>query len=62
MHGRAVLYLPNIYGTSVPGIVELGITKDHIEKIEFKELIFAVVNWPNSELYGAFVCITFYIG
>ena len=32
-------------------------TKDHIEKIDFQELIFAVVNWPNSELYGAFVCI-----
>ena len=36
--------------------------KDHIEKIDFQELIFAVVNWPNSELYGAFVCITCYIG
>ena len=32
-------------------------TKDHIEKIDFQELIFAVVNWPNSEFYGAFVCI-----
>ena len=37
-------------------------TKDHIEKIDFQVLIFAVVNWPNSELYGAFVCITCYIG
>ena len=36
--------------------------KDHIEKIDFQELIFAVVNWPNSELYGAFVCIICYIG
>ena len=40
----------------------LGIYKDHIEKIDFQELIFAVVNWPNSELYGAFVCIICYIG
>ena len=32
--------------------------KDYIEKIDFQDLIFAVVNWPNSELYGAFVCIT----
>ena len=31
--------------------------KDRIEKIDFQELIFAVVNWPNSELYGAFVYI-----
>ena len=30
--------------------------KDHIEKIDFQELIFAVVNWPNSKLYGASVC------
>ena len=37
-------------------------TKDHIEKMDFQELIFAVVNWPNSELYGAFVCIICYIG
>jgi len=37
-------------------------SKDHIEKIDFQELIFAVVNWPNSELYGAFVCIICYIG
>ena len=36
--------------------------KDHIEKIDFQELSFAVVNWPNSELYGAFVCIICYIG
>ena len=36
-------------------------TKDHIEKIDFQELIFAVVNWPNSELYGAFVCRTYKI-
>ena len=33
------------------------VPKDHIEKIDFQELIFAVVNWPNSELYWAFVCI-----
>ena len=37
-------------------------TKDRKEKIDFQELIFAVVNWPNSELYGAFVCIICYIG
>ena len=33
------------------------VNKDHIEKIDFQDLIYAVVNWPNSELYGAFVCI-----
>ena len=29
-------------------------TKDHREKIDFQfqEVIFAVVNWPNSELYN----------
>jgi len=37
-------------------------TKDHIEKIDFRELSFAAVNWPNSEFYGAFVCIICYIG
>ena len=36
--------------------------KDHIEKIDFQELIFAVVNWPNSELYGAIVFIMRYFG
>jgi len=36
--------------------------KDHIEKIDFQELSFAVVNWPNSEFYGAFVCIISYFG
>jgi len=35
--------------------------KDHIEKIDFQELIFAVVNWPNSELYWASVCIMYYL-
>ena len=39
-----------------------GTTKDHIEKIDFQELIVAVVNWPNSELYGAFVSIICYNG
>jgi len=24
--------------------------------MDFQELIFAVVNWPNSELYWTFVC------
>ena len=24
--------------------------KDYIEKIEFQELILAIINWPNSEL------------
>ena len=37
-------------------------TKDHIEKIDFQEIIFAVVNWPKSELYGAIVCIIRYFG
>ena len=31
------------------------------EKIDFQELIFAIVNWPNLELYGAFVCIMHYL-
>ena len=34
-----------------------AVAKDCIEEIDFQEQIFAVVNWPNSELYGAFVCI-----
>ena len=39
------------------------LTKDHIEKIDFQEVIFAVVNWPNSELYRAFfVCRICYFG
>ena len=37
------------------GCTPTAATKDHLEKIDFQELIFAVVNWPNSELYGAFV-------
>ena len=32
-------------------------SKDHIEKINFQELIFAVVNWPNSDFCGAIVCL-----
>ena len=36
-------------------------TKDYIEKIDYQELFIAVVNWPNSELYGAFVCIMHYL-
>ena len=31
--------------------------KDHKEKIGFQDLNFSVVNWPNSEFYGAIVCI-----
>ena len=37
------------------------LTKDYIEKIDFQELFIAVVNWPNSELDGAFVCIMHYL-
>jgi len=37
------------------------IGKDYIEKIDFQALIFAVVNWPNSELYGAFVYLMHYL-
>ena len=37
-------------------------SKDHIEKIDFQELIFAVINWPNSEFYGAIVSIIRYFG
>jgi len=36
--------------------------KAHIEKIDFQELIFAVIIWPNSEVYGAIVCIIRYFG
>ena len=38
----------------------IAFSKDHIDKIDFQELIFAVVNWPNSEFYGAIVCIMHY--
>jgi len=31
-------------------------------EIDVHEVFFAVVNWPNLELYGAFVCITRYFG
>ena len=34
--------------------LSLLFSKDHIEKIDFQEIFIAVVNWPNSELYGAF--------
>ena len=50
----AMLSTGRVPGTYLP--------KDHIEKMDFQELNFAVVNWPNSELYGAFVCIICYIG
>ena len=36
-------------------------TKDHVEKIDIQELLIAVVNWPNSEFYGAFVCIMHFL-
>jgi len=29
--------------------------KDFIEKIDYQELIFAIVNWPILELYRAIV-------
>ena len=35
--------------------------KDLIEKIDFQDIFIAVVNWPISELYGAFVCIMHYL-
>ena len=38
-------------------LVTEKVPKDYIEKIDFHELIFFIVNWPNSELYGAFVSI-----
>ena len=53
---------------TVYGTVQLGgenrkcdQTKDYIEKVDFQELLFAIVNWPNSELYGAFACIMRYL-
>ena len=41
-------------------MLSLVYSKDHIDKIDFQELIFAVVNWHNSEFYGAIVCIMHY--
>ena len=46
--------------TYVPTICS-GCIKDHKNKLDFQELIFAVVNWPNSEFYGAIVCIMHYL-
>jgi len=37
-----------------------GYNKDYIEEIDFQDPFFAVVNWPNSEFYGASVCIMHY--
>ena len=54
---RSVAYVCIIHGDTY-----ILFIKDHIEKIDFQELIFAVVNWPNSELNEAFVCIIRYIG
>ena len=39
----------------------IAIPKDHVEKIDFQDIFIAVVNWPISELYGAFVCIMHYL-
>ena len=50
-----------MYNTLPYSNTGMYLPKDHIEKIDFQELIFAVVNWPNSELYGAFVCIMHYL-
>ena len=36
-------------------------SKDHIEKIDFQDIFFAVVNWPISKLYGPFVCIMYFL-
>ena len=38
-----------------------GETKDYKEKIDFQDIFIAVVNWPISELYGAFVGIMHYL-
>ena len=42
-------------------LLYIGTCKDHIEKIDFLDIFIAVVNWPISELYGAFVCIMHYL-
>ena len=42
---------------SEEGIHYRGLSKDHIEKTDFQEISIAIVNWPISEFYGAFVCI-----
>ena len=39
----------------------IGDSKDYIEKIDFQELIFAIGNWPCSDLFGAFVSIMHYL-
>ena len=33
----------------------------YIEKIDFQELVIAVVNRPNSEFDGAFVCVMHFL-
>ena len=42
------------------GVLHSQYTKDHIEKIDFQEPFFAVVNWSISEFYGASICIMHY--
>ena len=45
-----------LYQYSTFGLL-MGHIKDHIEKIDFQEIFIAVVNWPISEFFWAFVCI-----
>ena len=56
MGRKSCLYAVHIYWNIVYVCI-----KDHIEKIDFQDIFIAVVNWPISELYGAFVCIMHYL-
>ena len=44
----------------MPQFVLKVVSKDCIEKIDFQDPFFAVVNWPISEFSGASVCIMHY--
>ena len=50
-----------LYGIAYGTESSLNLTKDYIEKIDFQDIFIAVLNWPISELYGAFVCIMHYL-
>ena len=50
-----VSYLPILYNVQYKKYYTKS--KDHIEKIDFQEIFIALVNWPISEFYGAFVCV-----
>ena len=49
---QMLIFSINIVGSHFVSDGVIINTKDHIEKIDFQELIFAVIYWPDSELYG----------